>query len=882
MVMAGQSMKNLKEINKLTILVAIAGGITAKDGKSPPNIRLDVWREWQNILEAMTIGKDEYYPVVLTRLFPPTHKQLETALLAHKYDIFHFIGHSGKNGLVLEDEYGSEDIVNIKELSSIFGKEKIRLAIINSCESLAIGEWLHKECGIQTVITTKEPILDAMAKEFTKTLYPSLFGGDSIDEALNKAEDKLSKEFNKQDIFQLIGDSKVTFPLSPSCDKPTVSLGEPLVYNLPYQIGFIGRGKELVEIAKHLANAENRLIALSGVGGIGKTSLAQMVGRRNAWRFQQGGVIFIEVEQRTTCDDILRKISESFKIEQKDVVDFLSMNPCLLIIDNVEVLEKKELKKIGRFLKGIDIRMGTKAIITSRRKIKEFEDIDGSISYTVGEFKEAIDLLLYEAGRYGIIDKFFPYIKEFLIHTRNHPFLIKRAVVVAKTRGLNITLGNLKDLRGDIEEAVSGFIGRMIENISNNAKELIKKLIVFVGWFDSSAVESVCGAKEELYELTETSIIDYDINRDRYHLHQLVLDYVRKNLPLSNEEEESLRYKHAEYYLGIAQGSFDPWHDITIDFENIRQGADWVSERVEDGDMEKEIIELAYDYAFALKGYIYRRSVQEGLRWLLAGVCACKELREEKGEANLYNEIGLRYKSQGNYQEALVWYEKSRKICEEIGELLGLATTYNNIGLIYDSQGNYQEALVWYMKDLEISERIGDQKGLAGTYNNIASIHYAQGNYQEALEWYMKALEISKRIGDQAGLATTYNNIASIHYAQGNYQEALVWYEKSRKIKEKIGDQAGLATTYNNIGLIHKAQGNYQEALVWYEKSIEIFKKIRSWHSMATLLGNIGIIYLHTDKKDIAKQYLQQSYELYLQLNLKSEADKVKQLLNSL
>jgi len=35
-------------------------------------------------------------------------------------------------------------------------------------------------------------------------------------------------------------------------------------------------------------------------------------------------------------------------------------------------------------------------------------------------------------------------------------------------------------------------------------------------------------------------------------------------------------------------------------------------------------------------------------------------------------------------------------------------------------------------------------------------------------------------------------------------------------------------------------------------------------------------------QKDEAKQYLQESYELYLQFNLKSEASKIKQLLDSI
>ncbi len=310
----------------------------------------------------------------------------------------------------------------------------------------------------------------------------------------------------------------------------------------------------------------------------------------------------------------------------------------------------------------------------------------------------------------------------------------------------------------------------------------------------------------------------------RYYLLETIREYGGLMLDENGKDFGLDRYilsqEHANYYLKTAQSSEDPWPEIAQEFDNIAQGANWIADQLnipkdysrylnwlsEQGvaykGIQNSVIQLAYDYAFALDGYIYRRSVQEGLRWLLAGVCACQELGEEKAEANFYNEIGLRY--------------------------------------------------------------------------------YSQGNYQEALKWYKKSVEIKEKIGDQAGLATTYNNIAGIHYAQGNYQEALKWYKKSIEIKEKIGDQAGLATTYNNIGSIYDSQGNYQEALKWYEKSKEILKRIGDRHHLAMSLQNIGLLYQDIGKKDIAKQALKESYELFFQLNLKSEADKVKQILDSL
>jgi tetratricopeptide (TPR) repeat protein len=131
-----------------------------------------------------------------------------------------------------------------------------------------------------------------------------------------------------------------------------------------------------------------------------------------------------------------------------------------------------------------------------------------------------------------------------------------------------------------------------------------------------------------------------------------------------------------------------------------------------------------------------------------------------------------------------------------------------------------------------------------------------------------------------------HNLIGLCYYSLSDYKKAKACYEESLKIAKKIENKTeklkATASAYNNIGLIHKAQGNYQEALKWCEKSVEIFKEVGSWHSVAVLLENIAILYRDTHKKAKARQYLKESYKIYLQLNLKSDAEKVKQLLEKL
>jgi non-specific serine/threonine protein kinase len=117
--------------------------------------------------------------------------------------------------------------------------------------------------------------------------------------------------------------------------------GPPSPTNLPHQRDhFIGRGKELAELARILDRA--RLVTLTGSGGCGKTRLAAELGRRLLERFD-GGVWLIELAP--TADPKLVPSAIATVLGARDQVNKdatvclsarIADSKCLLILDNCE------------------------------------------------------------------------------------------------------------------------------------------------------------------------------------------------------------------------------------------------------------------------------------------------------------------------------------------------------------------------------------------------------------------------------------------------------------------------------------------------------------------------------------------------------------------
>jgi hypothetical protein len=117
----------------------------------------------------------------------------------------------------------------------------------------------------------------------------------------------------------------------------------PAKHNLPLQLSsFIGREKEQGEIRSLLTR--QRLVTLTGTGGIGKTRLALHVGQNLLYQFP-GGIWFIAFDSLSDSALVPQTVASIFGIQEganhsliEQLTDSLREKTALLIFDNCEHL----------------------------------------------------------------------------------------------------------------------------------------------------------------------------------------------------------------------------------------------------------------------------------------------------------------------------------------------------------------------------------------------------------------------------------------------------------------------------------------------------------------------------------------------------------------
>lgn len=144
--------------------------------KGTHQLRLDEeFREIQEAFKRSTYRDQfEIYMSLATRV-----SDLRRALLEYKPTIVHFSGHgSGNDGLVLENEFGQQQLVSSQALANLFEQcqKNVECVLLNACHSESQADGIYK--SIDYVITMQKAIGDRAAIKFALGFYDALGAGE--------------------------------------------------------------------------------------------------------------------------------------------------------------------------------------------------------------------------------------------------------------------------------------------------------------------------------------------------------------------------------------------------------------------------------------------------------------------------------------------------------------------------------------------------------------------------------------------------------------------------------------------------------------------------------------------------------------------------------
>lgn len=402
------------------------------------------------------------------------------------------------------------------------------------------------------------------------------------------------------------------------------------VHNLPAPLTpFVGRQRELAEIAQHLADPSCRLLSLVGPGGSGKTRLALEAATSQLDAYDHG-VFFCSLAPLQSAQDIVPTIGQAIGLSfypggepRQQLVDYLRRRRMLLVLDNYEHLlspHEGERGKRGGAGVAIDILYAApevRILATSRAGL----NVPGECVFRVGgmaypdqtsDVCQTSDVL--DAARYSAVELFVESARRaqpgfeladdnladviricrlvegmplgILLATTWLEMLTSGEVAAEIERGLDFLAADWREVP-DRQRSMRAVFDHSWRLLSDQQRQVLCALSVFRGGCTRRAAQEVSGASlRELMSLVNQSLLHR--TGERYEMHELLRQYVADELARAPDGGVAVRDRHSAYFTAaIAQWEVDlkgsrqlmALAEMDAETENMRAAWDWAVKR---------------------------------------------------------------------------------------------------------------------------------------------------------------------------------------------------------------------------------------------------------------------------------------------------------------
>jgi predicted ATPase/DNA-binding SARP family transcriptional activator len=674
---------------------------------------------------------------------------------------------------------------------------------------------------------------------------------------------------------------------------------------------FFGREEEQAQLTTYLAQREQRLITLVGVGGSGKTRLALQVARaqRPDWR---DGVWFVPLVKATTTEwmaeailEVLTPTSQDTRPASSRLFDYLRDRELLLILDNLEHLVPKStalLRNLLRYAPQVNV------LITSQARLDIPEEWvipltglelpphrQGAPKADVADYS-AIQLFLHHARRVNPAWSPGPEdwsdILRICEHVAGLPLGVELAAAWARNlscRQIAAASGGMLDFfqSGASDEtarhhSLRRTFTRAYAMLSPEEQRLFRRLSVFQGGFEFPAAEQVCDASiTKLAVLLDRSLLQVS-GTGRLSWHPLLQRYAVEMLVSHPLEAQTVRQHHADYYLTLLESCEELWwgehneqamSEVDREIENVEAAWNWAVSQQDVQTLALSLDKLSLYYY--LKG-LFRRGED---------VCATATRRllspsveDEVAEgpsaalvARLMAQEARFLARQARYEEAVERGQEAAMLSRPTRDRYAEARACLAWGRALHQQGTRRQAArAPLQRALTLTQLLLDTQDpnhldrtvfrlRAESHRALAALLWKESEYPEARAHLRQADQIDRQIGDMLGAGWTNNSWGLVLESMDHHDMAIAHYREALRLFRKAHDRRGESFALGNLGYIHSRLGRYEQAHEYYRRDLRICREMGDRRGRAWTLDNLSLLACREGRHAAARQYAQQA-----------------------
>lgn len=614
----------------------------------------------------------------------------------------------------------------------------------------------------------------------------------------------------------------------------------------------IGREKEIDEVLSIISSAGVRVLNLTGIGGVGKTTLAREAVLRAESKFSDGAA-FVELAAIVNRDGLTSAVASALGIREASgrtgfelLSEHLKDKELLLVLDNCE-----QINGVAEFVSHLLSTSPVKVIMTSRVLFHlktELEFVVPPLDMSQSNIAGARSSRQIEAGSCEAVRLFAERARKARRHfelTRENIALVYE--LCSRLEGLPLAI-ELAAARVKIMslEAIRERVDRQLELLSNGRHDLparqrtmratlewsysllddaeralFRQLSIFTGGFSLEAGAAINDPMTEganyldlMASLNDKNLIcgnEQQNGEVRFRMLEVVREYASEWLNREGESEDFCR-RHASYFLGLAE-SAEPglqaaqsaeWlNQLEVEIDNIRSAMDWL--------LANDIRSAQKMAACIWRFWWVHGHIREGCEQLELAMEASEVLDKTVHHKLLAGAAALN-RLRGNSALSQEFARKSLALAEESGDRKYKALALHQLGFHAVDNNDFETAKQLFQEGLESATIGGDKQVLALLLNGLGEISRLQHDYVKAEDYYKQALELNRDVGDRVRQTTSLVNLGATSLLRLDMARAGLFYREGLEISSKMVDMNGTIYCLEGLAGSHLAKEDPERA----------------------------------------------------------------------
>lgn len=646
-------------------------------------------------------------------------------------------------------------------------------------------------------------------------------------------------------------------------------------------VGLVGRSREVRHLHELLATSTQRLVTVTGVGGVGKTRLAYAVAD-SLREAHPDGVGLVSLAPLTDPDLVLPAVGRAFGLSAVEGLDpleavaqHLRSRRALVVVDNFEHL----MDAAGGLARLVALCPRINVLVTSRTTLRVRGELHYQLSpLALPDADDDLGAVADSAAVALFVDRAQDARPDFRLDADNAgpvggicrrlagiPLAIELAAARAHLLEPDTMLTRLDQVMASAgardlpprQRTMRTAIDWSYQLLEPDAQRLFRHLAVFADGFTLDAVEAVhedlvdtptgptdAPALALLEMLVENSLVlrdDEHADAVRFRMLEPVAQFAAACL--QGDEERAVRDAHLRFFLDLAERTEPGYRGsgtITALAVTQREHANFVAAvewgvRSQQGDLAGRLVWALWLFWW-LRGHLL-----EGRR-LTSAVLAGQLSDEVRARAHAV--MGAMAFAQGDLDAAREW-GVGAELSRRIDDVTALSHNVAGEGLVALAEERLQEAEEKFVDTVALTEHAELEGEWLWTLAHVwqGTVRLLLGKPHEATPLLEAALMAARQRDDPLAIYITLFTSVQVSVASGDVVAAREQLEEGILLSVDTGDMANLAYFLEALAVVESLQGHAQRVPVLYGAASALRESVGSnvygyYRPDETLLAN--------------------------------------------